>query len=204
MFELNKSAKYPVGAKYKSKQYGLVNHIIYINEKEKFGVKMMDIFKVYRLEKVNSEIVRERWYKEPMRFWQNQPNFAIWAAKAGCGVPLEVKTNNYMVNSFYKFHIYYTIRKILRELNVPLPNDDAFDPVDNIYNKDAFEFLSNEFNVPTQEKWHIFSANDGMGFNFYRIQNEAIVTVPLRIPREQFNPKNQTYKKRDKHDHRYS
>lgn len=181
MFELNTSANYPVGGKYKDKKYDLINHIIYINKNENIGVKMMDIFKVYRLEKVNSEVVRQRWNKEPMRFWQNQLNFAIWAAKAGCGVPLEVKTNNNMVNSFYKFHIYYTIRKILRELNVPLPNDDAFNPKDNIYNKDAFEFLSNEFNVSVNEKWELLGPMNGMGQNWIHKKSGKPYLIPLRI-----------------------
>ena len=197
MFALNTSAKYPVGAQYKEKSFDLINHIIYINKDEKFGVKMINIFNDYRLKMNNSEVVRLRWHNEPMRIWQNQLNYAMWCATAGCGVPLEVKTNNYMVNAFYKFHIYYTIRRILRELNVPLPNDDAFDPVDNTYNKNSYEMLCNEFKVSVNEKWHINGPNDGFGENYMYDKNHNPYLIPLKCYRYGWDPAHQSYSEPD-------
>ena len=49
--------------------------------------------------------------------WPQQLNFAVWCATSGCGVSLN---ENYpkLIQKFMQFHVYFTIRRILWELEI--------------------------------------------------------------------------------------
>jgi hypothetical protein len=57
---------------------------IYVTKTESFRATFMDIFDKYILQNVNSMAVIDSWKSNPMQFWQNQLNFAIWCATTGC------------------------------------------------------------------------------------------------------------------------
>ena len=90
-----------------------------------FGVKYPDVFERYRLPSVSSDKLIQAWHSSPMQFWQNQLNFAVWCATAGCGVSLEdhLAAADDLLQSVYRFHVYYQIRRILVEIQAPLPQD---------------------------------------------------------------------------------
>ena len=90
-----------------------------------------------------------------MRFWQNKVNFAVWCATTGCGVSEEDHLNSEtpMVQSVYRFHVYYQIRRILEEMQVPLPQDDTWDAFDTPYNQRAYERICAEFGVSPRTDW---------------------------------------------------
>ena len=67
--------------------------------------------------------------------WDQQLNFAMWCAAGGCGVTREMLSQSNQVSSFYKFHIYFTVRRILNEFQRPLPKDKHFSRFNNYYNK---------------------------------------------------------------------
>ena len=98
-----------------------------------FGAKYPDIFEHYLLPSVSSDKLVETWRSNPMQFWQNQLNFAVWCATTGCGVSLEdhLSAADGLLQSVYRFHVYYQIRRILVELQAPLPQDQAWDAVNN-------------------------------------------------------------------------
>ena len=74
-----------------------------------------------------------------------------------------------IIQGFLKFHVYFTVRRVLYELGVPLPDEDAFDQVNNTYTKSAFEALCNEFGVVNADFRWIRGRNHGLGdvFEYY-------------------------------------
>lgn len=127
----------------------LTNMNIYVSPNDYFPVKFPNVFKETVLEYPGQTLYD--WKSEPnLKYWPQQLNFAVWCATSGCGVCIqerELKTYPPIVQGLLKFHVYFTIRRILYELGAPLPNDDAFQQTNNMYDKTAYERLCNEFNV---------------------------------------------------------
>ena len=100
---------------------------IYVSNTKKFTAKMRNVFK--------SQVVTfkfgkqsRKWLNAPdMNYWPQQLNFAVWCATSGCGIsPFESMNYPKVVAGFMKFHVYFTIRRILYELSVPLPDEQPF------------------------------------------------------------------------------
>ena len=136
-----------------------------------FGVKYPDIFERYRLPSVSSDKLVQAWHSSPMQFWQNQLNFAVWCATAGCGVSLEdhLTAADDLLQSVYRFHVYYQIRRILVEIQAPLPLDQAWDAVNNHYDRRGYERICNEFGVSPHSDWKVSGPNQGLGrvYNYW-------------------------------------
>ena len=90
------------------------------------------------------------WNKAPMRLWQTQLNFVVWCASSTCGVSSEHlnDTKRPMIRAVYRFQVYYHVRRVLKRLQVPLPNESSFNAADNPYT--SSEFLKNceDYRVP--------------------------------------------------------
>ena len=69
----------------------------------------------------------DNWQHAPMTWWQFQLNFALWCATAGCGVSVEdhLQAKDPLLEGLYRFHVYYTTRRLLVELRVALPGDTS-------------------------------------------------------------------------------
>ena len=78
--------------------------------------------------------------------WPQQLNFATWCATSGCGVSLDEDYPD-QVQQFMQFHVYFTIRRILWELEIPLPDETIFKQTRNKYSKPAFAKICQEFNI---------------------------------------------------------
>ena len=80
------------------------------------------------------------WNKAPMRLWQSQLNFAVWCTSSACGV--SSAHLNYakhpMIRAVYRFHTYYHVRQVLKQLQVPLPHESSFNASDNPYTSSEF------------------------------------------------------------------
>ena len=137
-----------------------------------FEAKYLDIFEHYRLPNITSDELVQAWRKTPMQFWQNQLNFAVWCATAGCGVSAEdhLSASDGFLKSFYRFHVYYQIRRILEELKAPLPYEETWDAVNNSYDRGVYERICREFGViPHSSYWKVKGPNWGLGLvYFYR------------------------------------
>ena len=86
---------------------------------------------------------------KPFKLWQTQLNFAVWCASSACGISsehLNIK-NQLITKSLYRFHVYYHIRRILRQLQTPLPYENDFNQFDNPFSHKEFLTLCNEYNV---------------------------------------------------------
>ena len=118
------------------------------------------------MDKVKDVKTADSWFHTPMKFWQNQLNFAVWGASAGCGIGVwdQPASTNTMVASLYNFHVYFQIRRILNEMKVPLPGDPIWSETDNSYDRAAYERLCREFKVSSSTDWRQKrSKSDGLG-----------------------------------------
>ena len=77
-----------------------------------------------------------------MKYWQQQLNFAVFCATQGCGVSREIFDSGLdlppQIRAFYRFHVYFTVRRILCEMGgiqnkSALPDDPVFNQFDNPY-----------------------------------------------------------------------
>ena len=126
-------------------------------------------FKGTALPKVTSEGVRKTWFNSPMQFWQNQLNFTIWCATAGCGVSLDdhLLASDPLMRSLYCFHLYYQIRRILKEMQAPFPEGRAWEVLNNPYGRRAYERICGEFMVSPHTDWQVKGPNHGLGRVYY-------------------------------------
>ena len=151
-FKFNEDAKYRVGGVYEpSHQFSLVHQTITIKKGKSFDVRLPNIWIKYKLPQVKTAEMYDSWITNQMQFWQNQLNFAIWCATTGCGVSKldHLRNKDPMIRSVFRFHTYYQIRRILSEMECPLPSDQSFNEMNNIFNKGAFKRICAEFNIPS-------------------------------------------------------
>ena len=152
--------KYPIPAKHFEETATditplLPNLDIFVSTKQKFSVNMRNIFKETTISFKSAKQAR-RWLSGPdFRYWPQQLNFAVWCATSGCSISLrEEEKYPAVVYGFIKFYVYFTVRRILYELGVPLPDDSAFNQTDNPYNKVVYHRLCNEFGLKNPDfKW---------------------------------------------------
>ena len=106
-----------------------------------FPVRFPNIFVDYPLGQMRiGDKLWTNWNKAPMRLWQTQLNFAVFCASSACGVSLahESYTKHPMIESVYRFHVYYHVRQVLKRLQVPLPHETGFNAADNPYTESDF------------------------------------------------------------------
>ena len=168
-FKFNSKAKYHPGLQHvASHDVGdLRKGRVYVQADDPqkwFEAKYPDIFENYPL-KVSSEKQVQAWRSTPMQFWQNQLNFAIWCATTGCGVSVEdhLSSTDVFLQSFFRFHVYYQIRRILKEVGVPLPYDKSWDMVNNSYDRGGYERICREFVVSPHSDWKVSGFSWGLG-----------------------------------------
>ena len=101
-----------------------------------------------------------------MRLWQTQLNFVVWCASSACGqtqlnfvvwcalsacgvssVHLNY-TKHPMVRAVYHFHVYCHVRRNLKRLQVPLPDETGFNAADNPYTESEFLKICEDYRVP--------------------------------------------------------
>ena len=115
---------------------------------------------------LHSEKVISLWHQTPMGFYQNQVNFAVCLATTGCGVSWcdHLDIDHSLVRSVFRFHVYYQVRRILDELQAPLPQDQVWSPFQNPYERRAYERICREFGVDPETDWSQKDSNSrGLG-----------------------------------------
>ena len=90
------------------------------------------------------------WNKAPTHLWQTQLNFAVWCALSTCGVNSAHLnyTKHPIIRSVYRFHVYYHVRRVLKRLQVPLPQEISFNAADNPYTESEFFKICDDYRVP--------------------------------------------------------
>ena len=96
-----------------------------------------------------------------MNYWPQQLNFTVFCATQGCGISREIfdsgLTMPEQIRAFYKFHVYFTVRRILFQMGgiqsvSALPGDPTFNPSGNNYDVASYKRISTEFRIaPTSD-----------------------------------------------------
>ena len=176
---LNKKAIYPIpSSKWDDDPHHLKSQLnevqVYVDRTEWFKFKPRSILdesqEVYTSSKESS-----RWLAgSNMNYWSQQLNFAVWLSTAGCGISFDMLTrkDSPEVSSLIRFHIIFTIRRILNALSVPLPGDRTFHALTNHYNMNSYLKLCKEFAVHKNSDFRfIKGANHGLGDVFINLRN---------------------------------
>ena len=148
---------------------------IYITPDQYFTTKFREIFQKTKLTH-HSGKESKTWLAGPnIKYWPQQLNFAVWCATTGCGISREIFDDNSAiplppnVRAFYKFHIYFTVRRILFQMGgiqsiSALPGDPTFDQFNNKYDVASYKRICNEFGVyPSSDFSFKTGANHGLG-----------------------------------------
>ena len=163
-FKYSSKAHYSHAA-FKVKTVDIVDQNIIVKSDGSFKVSFPNILEKYKLPYVESDALVNRWRTDWMQFWQNQLHFAVWCATTGCGVDFNHHLKAEGIGSMFMFHVYYQIRRILKEINAALPQDASWNAFDNSYDRAAYERICKEFGIDVSFDWRQKqSDNQGLGF----------------------------------------
>ena len=188
-----------------SLNYMLINHEIYVTPTDKFKIKFRDIFVDTMLTHYSGKEAR-RWLSGPnMNLWNEQLNWAVWCSTAGCGISSRILFQDKMadgvhdltdselhlppqIRSFFRFHTYFTIRRLLFELGgiqntFALPGDPTFNKNNNRYDLPSYKRLCNEFKIdPNTDFRFNKGSNHGLGEVFIYYSYEGYVKTSYDNP----------------------
>ena len=154
-----------------------------------FGVTYPDVYERYKLPGVNTDSLVQAWNANPMGWWQNQLNFAVWIATTGCGVGTEhFNHQDPLLRALYRFHMYYQIRRVLTEIQAALPRDQSWSATGNAYDKRAYERISNEFDVSPHTDWRVKGPNNGLGRVYFYATGRGYVPVYGAASADDYDP----------------
>ena len=183
----------------------LVQQEIYVTPSEKFKIKFRDIFTDTVITHRSSHESR-RWLAGPnFEYWPQTLNFAFFVATTGCGVSRRILFEDQMregkndltdselilppqVRSFFWFHVYFTVRRILFELggvqnSLPLPGDTAFSQTENKYDIPSFERICAEFGISPNADFRFTKGdNHGLGSVFEYFSYSGYTKTPFKYP----------------------
>ena len=183
----------------------LVQQEIYVTPSEKFEINFRDIFTDTVITHRSSHESR-RWLAGPnFEYWPQTLNFAFFIATTGCGVSRRILFEDKMrdgkndltdselkippqVRSFFWFHVYFTVRRILFELggpqnSLPLPGDTAFSQTENKYDIPSFERICAEFGIsPNADFRFTRGDNHGLGSVFEYFSYSGYTKTPFKYP----------------------
>ena len=183
----------------------LVQQEIYVTPSEKFKINFRDIFTDTVITHRSSHESR-RWLAGPnFEYWPQTLNFAFFIATTGCGVSRRILFEDKMrdgkndltdselkippqVRSFFWFHVYFTVRRILFELggpqnSLPLPGDTAFSQTENKYDIPSFKRICAEFGIsPNADFRFTRGDNHGLGSVFEYFSYSGYTKTPFKYP----------------------
>ena len=183
----------------------LVQQEIYVTPSDKFKIKFRDIFSDTVITHRSSHESR-RWLAGPnFEYYPQQLNFAFYCATTGCGVSQRILFEDKMrdgkndltdselilppqVRSFFWFHVYFTVRRILFELggvqnSLPLPGDSAFNQTENKYDIPSFQRICAEFGISPNADFRFTKGdNHGLGSVFEYFTNSGYFKTPFKYP----------------------
>ena len=183
----------------------LVQQEISVTPREKFKINFRDIFTDTVITHRSSHESR-RWLAGPnFEYWPQTLNFVFYCATTGCGVSRRILFEDKMrdgkndltdselkippqVRSFFWFHVYFTVRRILFELggpqnSLPLPGDTAFSQTENKYDIPSFERICAEFGIsPNADFRFTRGDNHGLGSVFEYFSYSGYTKTPFKYP----------------------
>ena len=166
LLQINKVYRIP-GTHYNQKPSPILHEFeINVGNNQSFFAKFRDIFTNTLITFTSASQCRSWLGKPNMNWWPQQLNFAVWCATSGCGISLNEEYPK-RIQDFLNFHVYFTIRRILYEMSVPLPGESIFKQIGNRFDKVAFLKLCQEFNIPGDSDFRFRGGkNHGLGTIF--------------------------------------
>ena len=183
----------------------LVRQEIYVTPSDKFKIKFRDIFTDTVICHRSSHESR-RWLAGPnFEYYPQQLNFAFFCATTRCGVSQRILFEDKMrdgkndltdselnlppqVRSFFWFHVYFTVRRILFELggvqnSLALPGDSAFNQTENKYDIPSFKRICAEFGISPNADFRFTKGdNHGLGSVFKYFTYSGYFKTPSKYP----------------------
>ena len=183
----------------------LVQQEIYVTPSDKFKIKFRDIF-TDTVVTHRSSAESRRWLAGPnFEYYPQQLNFAFFCATTGCGVSHRILFEDKMrdgrndltdselnlppqVRSFFWFHVYFTVRRILFELggvqnSLALPGDSAFNQTENKYDIPSFKRICAEFGISPKADFRFTKGdNHGLGSVFKYFTYSGYFKTPSKYP----------------------
>ena len=125
--------------------------MIVVSFDDTFHVRFQNILVDYSLGE--TQVGNKLWTnlnKASLRLWQTQLNFVVFCAMSACRVSSEHLNykKHLMVRSLYRFQFYYRMRRILKRLWVPLPQEGCFNTANNTYTKNEFFKICKDYEAP--------------------------------------------------------
>jgi hypothetical protein len=163
-FKVNTSAHYNPPTKWNKKidVTDITKLKVYVNGNDFFEARNINVFTHYVLTFYNADLISKWQSKCDMSFYQNQLNFAVWCAAAGCGVSVKhLAHKENLISSVFRFHVYYQTRKIIEEMSCPIPGSPIFSTTDNHINMLKFQKLCNEFSVSSGTDFRFKGGDNG-------------------------------------------
>ena len=163
IYKLNRNAIYT------PKQYAgginLSKNRIYVNDKQYIDLKFPSIFEGY-----NNVRYKDEWtlsnteaaqlhgraprLEEYFHFYRCQLNFALYCSTSALGISKEHLTQgSELMQSIYRFHVYYHLRRIFKLLQAPSPNQDKFVKWNNPFSVVGYHKVCSEYGVDTDFVW---------------------------------------------------
>ena len=92
------------------------------------------------------------------------------------------------IRAFYKFHVYFTVRRILFQLGgvqsiSALPRDPTFDQMKNHYDVTSYKSICGEFGIDSSSDFRFTSgANSGLGVLYVKPWGESPTKTDYKYP----------------------
>ncbi|MEW8546648.1 MAG: hypothetical protein AB2693_24285 [Candidatus Thiodiazotropha sp.] len=134
MFTFYSSAINQPGGHFKEKSdLALADQQIMVDDKgSSFQAQFPDVFAGYENPPLTGNVAMSNkayhaWISTPFVWYQNQLNFAVWCATAGCGVSAwdHLSALDPLIASLYCFHTLYQIRRILEKMHIAMSGEIA-------------------------------------------------------------------------------
>lgn len=165
---------------------------IYVTSEGSFKASFRKIFDQRKL-KFMTRAELNNWLKVPNTgYWQKELNFAVFCATQGCGVSREIFDSGLelpkQIRAFYKFHVYFTVRRILYQLGgakkaAALPGDAGFEREKIRIDQAEYMRLCKEFAIdPKSDFGYKGGLNHGKGSVIQYVKNRGPERTRLRYP----------------------
>ena len=103
------------------------------------------------------------------------------------------------LQSFYRFNVYYQIRRILVEIQAALPLDQAWDAVNNPYDRQGYERIYDEFGVyPHSSYWKVKGPSWGLGRVYTHWDRHSEIYA---LGEEEYDPSDMSFTKKRRRRH---
>ena len=165
---------------------------IYVTPSEYFTTKFRKIFTRTKLRHTSTE-EGKHWQAGPdMKYWPQQLNFSVFCATQGCGVSREIFDSGIdlppQIRAFYKFHVYFTVRRILYQLGgiqsiSALPGDAPFSQYKNHYDRASYNRICREFGIdPSSDFRFTHGVNHGLGSIYVYGSGTGLTKTDYKFP----------------------